>query len=99
MKEKINKDYIVGKIYARLGLSKAISQNLTNDILNILIKWMKNSKNIKVTKFGTFKIFQKKERIGRNPKTKKTHIIKSGKVVTFSGSKILKRNLNINENN
>ena len=67
--------------------------------MHILIKGIKNSKNIKITKFGTFKIFQKKERMGRNPKTKKTHIIKPGKVVTFSGSKILKKNLNINESN
>ena len=99
MKKNVNKDYIIDKIHAKLGLSKAISQNLTNDILHILVKGIKNSKNIKITKFGTFKIFQKKERMGRNPKTKKTHIIKPGKVVTFSGSKILKKNLNINESN
>ena len=44
--------------------------------------------------FGTFKLIKKKERLGRNPKTKETFIIKSRKIVKFSISKKFLNELN-----
>ena len=43
---------------------------------------------------GTFKLLLKKERIGRNPKTKKEIIIKQRKSVSFTVSKNLSDLLN-----
>ena len=37
--------------------------------------------------FGVFKILNKKERVGRNPKTKKEYIISARKTIKFKVSK------------
>tara|TARA_B000000532_G_scaffold233714_1_gene217566 strand:+ start:675 stop:857 length:183 start_codon:yes stop_codon:yes gene_type:complete len=55
-------------------------------------------KKIKLSKFGTFTIREKKERIGRNPKTKENKIIKARKVVLFKPSKEFKEFVNQEDN-
>lgn len=55
-----------------------------------LIKFNK----IKISSFGTFKVANKKERIGRNPKTKVEAKILARKVIKFTPSNIFKEKLN-----
>ena len=53
------------------------------------------SKNkLKIHGFGTFKIIIKKERPGRNPKTKQEYLINARKVITFIPSKEIKKRIN-----
>ena len=42
--------------------------------------------DLSINYIGSFKINQKNERIGRNPKTKEEHLIKSRKVISFKKS-------------
>ena len=70
--------------------SKKISENIINSLTEIIKDGTFNLKNI-----GTFKIIQKKERIGRNPKTKENYIIKARKSITFKVSKKLLKLINI----
>ena len=82
----VKKD-LVEKIYNDVGFSKVICENLVNDILKLLISNFKDFKYVKIKNFGTFSKRYKKERIGRNPKTKETKIITSRNVITFKPSK------------
>ena len=82
----------------QIGFSKKISENLLEDILNTLIDNLIENKTVKITNFGTFLIREKKERIGRNPKTKEKKIITRRKVVLFKPSKQFKKILNISDN-
>ena len=59
---------------------------------NILLE-----KQVKIAKFGTFTLRKKKERIGRNPKTKEEKIISERNVVLFKPSKELKEYINTND--
>ena len=53
---------------------------------------------IKISSFGTFKSINKKERIGRNPKTNVAAKISARKVIKFKPSLLVKNKLNkINE--
>ena len=52
------------------------------------------SNKVKISSFGTFKVMNKKERIGRNPKTKIEAKISSRKVVKFKPSLVIKKKLN-----
>ena len=52
---------------------------------------------VKLSKFGTFSIRQKKSRIGRNPKTKETKVITSRDVVLFKPSKEFKEFINLKD--
>ena len=55
------------------------------------------NKKVKIAKFGTFTLRNKKQRIGRNPKTKETKIITERNVILFKPSKYLKKYINTND--
>ena len=86
-KKKISKE-----ISNRIGFSQTYIEDLTDDLISALKTLTKNNLNIK--NFGTVKIFQKNERIGRNPKTKVEYKIKSRKSISFIASKKIQRKIN-----
>ena len=98
MRINLTKKDLVNLIYMQLGFSKQISENLIEDFLLTIISNIKNEKKLKLSKFGTFTIRQKKSRIGRNPKTKETKLISSRNVVLFKPSKEFKEFINLREN-
>ena len=98
MRINLTKKDLVNLIYMQLGFSKQISENLIEDFLSTIVSNIKDEKKLKLSKFGTFSIRQKKSRIGRNPKTKETKIISSREVVLFKPSKEFKDFINIKEN-
>ena len=55
-------------------------------------------KKLKLSKFGTFTIREKKSRIGRNTKTKETKMISRRDVVLFKPSKEFKDFVNLKDN-
>ena len=71
-----------------------ISDNLIDDFFQTLIENLINEKKIKLSKFGTFFIREKKSRVGRNPITKEEKIISSRNVVLFKASKEFKELVN-----
>ena len=94
MRINLTKKDLVNLVYMQLGFSKEISENLINDFLSTIILNIKNEKKLKLSKFGTFSIRQKKSRIGRNPKTKEAKIISGRDVVLFKPSKEFKEFIN-----
>ena len=96
MRINLTKKKIVNSIYMQIGFSKKISENLLEDIFQIILKNLISNKKVKISKFGTFSLRDKKERIGRNPKTKEVKIISSRKVILFKPSKELKKKINKN---
>ena len=97
MRINLTKKDLVNLVYMQLGFSKEISENLINDFFLTLILNIKNEKKLKLSKFGTFLIRQKKSRIGRNPKTREAKIISDRKVVLFKPSKEFKEFINKND--
>ena len=94
MRINLTKKDLVNLVYMHLGFSKQISENLIDDFLATIVKNIKFEKKLKLSKFGTFSIRQKKSRIGRNPKTKETKVISSREVVLFKPSKDFKEFIN-----
>ena len=82
------------KIHKSLGFSKNISSSIVDDFFESLTSELIKSKKVKISSFGTFKVMDKKERIGRNPKTKIEAKIKSRRVVKFKPSIFFKNKLN-----
>ena len=98
MRINLTKKDLVNLVYMQLGFSKQISENLIDDFLATIITNIKSEKKLKLSKFGTFSIRQKKSRIGRNPKTKEKKVISSRNVVLFKPSKEFKEFINMREN-
>ena len=98
MRINLTKKDLVNLVYMQLGFSKQISENLIEDFLSTIVLNIQHEKKLKLSKFGTFSIRQKKSRIGRNPKTKEAKVISSRDVVLFRPSKEFKEFVNLKDN-
>ena len=94
MRINLTKKDIINSLYMQIGFSKKISEQLLEDILEIILDNLKNYKKIKISNFGTFSLRLKKSRLGRNPKTKEKKIITERNVVLFKPSKDFKNYIN-----
>ena len=92
LNKKLKKD-LIKDITFKTGLSSTVSKKIFNDLVNILIQNIKKG-SLVLKNIGSFKIIEKKERIGRNPKTKEKFIISARKTVSFTPSKKIIENLN-----
>ena len=97
MRINLTKKEIIKSIYMQIGFSKKISEHILEDLLELFTFNIKNSKKLKLSKFGTFILREKNARIGRNPKTKVSSIINKRKVISFKASKEFKNYINIDE--
>ena len=94
MRINLTKKDLVNLIYMQIGFSKQISENLIEEFFALIVSNLVNEKKLKISKFGTFLIRSKKERIGRNPKTKVQKKITERNVVLFKASKEFKESIN-----
>ena len=94
VKKNFNRKNLTNKIYQNLGFSKNFSSTIVDNFFEIMTSELVRSNKVKISSFGTFKVMSKKERIGRNPKTKIEAKITSRKVVKFKPSLIIKKKLN-----
>ncbi len=92
-KKNITKKEIIKILSEKIGLSSLYSKKIVNDLIQIIIKQIKNN-NLILKNIGTFKIISKNERIGRNPKTKEQFLIKKRKSISFISSKNLTKIIN-----
>jgi integration host factor subunit alpha len=86
----LTKKDLINSVYMQVGFSKNIAENLIDDFFATITENLNNEKKLKLSKFGTFSIRQKKSRIGRNPKTKEEKTISERDVVLFKASKEFK---------
>jgi len=91
----LTKKDLINSVYMQIGFSKKISENLINDLLTTIVENLKKERKIKIAKFGTFSIRNKKSRLGRNPLTKEKKIISSRNVVLFKASNEFKDIINL----
>jgi integration host factor subunit alpha len=98
MRINLTKKDLVNLVYMQLGFSKQVSENLIEDFLATINENIKSEKKLKLSKFGTFTVREKKSRVGRNPKTKESKIISNRNVVLFKPSKDFKDFINLKDN-
>ena len=95
MRINLTKKNIVNALYMQIGYSKKVSENLLEDIFELILGNLMKHNKVKIAKFGTFILRKKSKRIGRNPKTKENKIISERKVILFRPSKELKKSVNL----
>ena len=93
-KKNLTRKNLSNKIYKTLGFSKNFSSAVVDNLFETLVGALLRSDKIKISSFGTFTVMNKKERMGRNPKTKDEALITSRKVVKFKPSLIFKEKIN-----
>ena len=81
-------------VYEQLGLSRNESSDLVLSFFLEIANALVREEEVKLSSFGTFSVRQKRERIGRNPKTGVEVPITPRKVLTFHASHVLKDRMN-----
>jgi integration host factor subunit alpha len=91
---------VSGKTVTRVQLSQALRKKVAlsrkeslwsiEAVLNEISAVLKENKSIKIPLFGVFFSREKKERMGRNPKTLKGALISARKVPGFRVSRLMK---------
>jgi integration host factor subunit alpha len=81
-------------VYRQLGLSRSESADLVELILSEISAAIERGENVKLSSFGSFLVRSKRERVGRNPKTKVEVPITPRRVMVFKASNVLKARIN-----
>ena len=94
VKKNFTRKELSNNIFKSIGYSKNFSSKIVDNFFEIIIQHLIKFQKIKISSFGTFEVINKKERIGRNPKTKEEAKISSRKIVKFKASSIFKKKIN-----
>tara|TARA_B100001123_G_scaffold418711_1_gene523040 strand:- start:66 stop:377 length:312 start_codon:yes stop_codon:yes gene_type:complete len=93
-KRNFTRKNLINIINQNVGFSKNISAEIIDNFFESLVSELIKTNKIKITSFGTFEVISKKERVGRNPKTKEEAKISSRKIVRFKPSLFIKNKIN-----
>jgi len=88
----LKKKDLAKNLSLKTGFSLSFSQKLVDDLVSIIINDIKYG-NLKLKNIGSFKLLFKKERKGRNPKTREEFLISKRKTISFIVSKNIKNRL------
>ncbi len=97
VKKNFTRKDLSNNIFKNIGFSKNFSSKIIDSFFETLISHIIKFNKVKISSFGTFEVIKKRERIGRNPKTKEEARISSRKIVKFKPSSIFKNKINNNE--
>ena len=88
--ETVTRAQISDALRKRLGLTRSQSLNSIDCVLDEITEVLKEDEEVKLPLFGVFFSRQKKERIGRNPKTLEEAKISARRVTGFRLSRLMK---------
>jgi len=94
MKRSLIRADIAEAIYQKIGLSRNESADMVSTILDEISESLESGKNVKIILFGIFTVLNKRQRIGRNPKTGEEVPITPRRVLSFRPSHILRKKVN-----
>ena len=93
IRKSIKKIDIIKNLSLQTGFSHNFSKKIVNDLIEIIILNISLGSLI-LKNLGSFKLIKKKQREGRNPKTKEKFIISARKSIIFTPSKKISKNVN-----
>ena len=93
IRKSIKKIDIIKNLSLQTGFSYNFSKKIVNDLIEVIILNIGLGSLI-LKNIGSFKLINKKQREGRNPKTKEKFIISARKSIIFTPSKKISKNVN-----
>ncbi len=82
---------LINVLIQEMGMSKKNAEVVVNTFLGSMIESLRNGKGIELRGFGSFRIRERKPRIGRNPQTGEKVKVPAKKIVYFKPGKELKK--------
>ena len=84
---------LVDAVAQAAGISKTAANTAIDETFSVISKTLKKEKRFAVPSFGTFKVRQRKARMGRNPQTGEQIKIKASRAVGFTAAPVLKKKI------
>ena len=84
------KDKLIESLCKKTGLSNKIAKEIIETIFEEISWALSRGEDVTLSGFGKFLVVLRKERKGRNPRTREEIIIPEAKVPKFKAGKILK---------
>jgi integration host factor subunit alpha len=81
-------------VFQKVGLPRNESAELVESVLREVVSCLERGENVKLSSFGSFSVRDKRERVGRNPKTGEVVPITPRRVLVFRASNIMKDRIN-----
>jgi integration host factor subunit alpha len=81
-------------VYHEVGLTRKAAQDMVDQLIEELCKVLEKGGTVKLSAFGNFSVRQKRQRMGRNPKTGVEVPITPRRVLSFRASHLLKQEMN-----
>lgn len=86
----VTRDQIVDAVASRVDMTKKEAETVIEALLDEITVQMQKGHKVTFTGFGAFRVLQRSERMGINPKTKERIKIAATKVPKFTAGKTLK---------
>lgn len=89
----MNKSELIEKMVLKSNVAKKDTERVVKAFEEVVTEELAAGGKIQLVGFGTFEVAERKERIGRNPKTNEEMIIPAGKVPKFKAGKSLRESV------
>src|SRR5476651_2246057 len=91
--ETVTRADLINKITQNNNLTRQQASEILKKTLEEIERALAGGDHVKISSFGTFSILQKKERVGRNPRTGKDAKISPRQVISFRASPVFKKSV------
>ncbi len=81
-------------VIREVGLPRNESAEMVEIVIQEIAACLERGEQVKISSFGSFNVREKRERVGRNPKTGETVPISPRRVIGFRPSNIMKERIN-----
>ena len=85
---------LVDAVCEKVGLSRLAAVDLVSQVLGEITDTLAAGENVKLSSFGIFNVRDKRNQVGRNPKTGVTVPIETRQIIVFIASRVLKAHVN-----
>jgi DNA-binding protein HU-alpha len=90
----MNKNQLIDIVADKSSISKPQVKELLELFLSSITYSLKQGETVQLVGFGTFKVHDRPERLGRNPKSGEEIKIAAKRLPSFTSGKILKESVN-----
>jgi integration host factor subunit alpha len=94
MSDTVTRMHLSNIVHEKIGASVVEASKIVDAVFEEIALALKSEEIMKVAFFGSFYVRSKKQRIGRNPKTKVEAVITPRKTISFYASNELKAQVN-----
>lgn len=95
MSKTVTRADLANAVYRDVGFSLADSTQMVDAVFEEISEALVDGEDVKISSFGTFKLREKKARVGRNPKTGVEVTITPRTVLSFNPSNSLRDDVNL----